>query len=139
MPIVVDDHSWPFVVVHWPNGAVTDDDVARLLVLGQSHLDRREPFVCVHVGMQLTTLDARQRRRSAEHVARHADALRRYLKAVAIVTPHPVTRAVVSAIAWLAPPVHPQQTFSELEPAATWVRTKLSRPRSSEAPGPAAA
>lgn len=68
---------------------------------------------------------ATQRRKLAALEKRLEEHDREHVKACAIVAPNALTRGLVTAVFWIAPPVYPYRLFEQAEPALAWVRAEL--------------
>jgi hypothetical protein len=124
--IDVDESRWPLVVIRWPTTAVTDDHVTAFLASSRVHLARCERFASLHDGVRATGLDGKQRKRMADHVREHHDALARYHVAAAIVASSSLIRGVITAVNWVAPPPFPQHTFAASADAEAWLVEMLA-------------
>lgn len=68
---------------------------------------------------------ATQRRKLAALEKRLVEHDRKHVRACGIVAPNALTRGLVTAVFWVAPPVYPYRLFEHPEPALAWVRGEL--------------
>ncbi len=87
--------------------------------------DNRAPFGALVVLHSAVVGTATQRRQLAALEKRLAEHDRRHARACAIVAPNAVTRGLVTAVYWIAPPVYPYRLFEHAEPALRWVQSEL--------------
>lgn len=125
--IEVDETRWPLVVIRWPEGKITDADVAEFLETSRGHLARAERFASLHDGVRASGLDGKQRKQMGDHITSNRARLERWHAAAAIVAPSPVIRGIITAVNWLAPPPFPQRSFASAVEAERWLREMLAR------------
>lgn len=133
--IEVDESRWPLVVIRWPSGSVTDDDVEEFLRLSKTHLLRGQRFASLHDGVRASGLDSKQRRRMSEHVNDSRRLLERWHVAAAIVSPSALVRGIVTAVNWVSPPPFPQRQFATRAEAEAWILGALAADAEPARPG----
>src|SRR3954447_10069029 len=108
---LVDEGEWPLVVVRWPAGPVSDDEVEEVLTRLGSFYGR--PHAVLHEGLHTGTMSAHARRRMAAHSSQYEEEIRRWVVASGAVAPSAITRALIKTVQWMAPPPCPFRVFSE--------------------------
>lgn len=109
------------MVVRWPDGPVTDQSLDLYLRESAEDLGRRTVHCVLHDSQTAMGLSAAQRRRMAEHLATHKDAIAQWTSGVAIVTPSAIVRGMITAVNWITGTPCPQRTFSTVAEARTWL------------------
>lgn len=123
--IEIDEQAWPLITMTWPERSITDADLDAFIAKSRVHLLRGQ-HVVLHLAEHGSGLVSRQRRRMAQYVKDNEALLRKSMLAGAIVVKHPVMRAMVIAINWLAPAPFPQRLFAKREDAEAWLTEQLA-------------
>lgn len=121
MPLDTERDEWPLLVVRWPDGPVTDDSLERYLRESAGDLARRTVHCVLHDSQTAMGLSAAQRRRMAEHLEQHKEAIAQWTSGVAIVTPSAIVRGMITAVNWITGTPCPQRTFSTEREARSWL------------------
>jgi hypothetical protein len=104
--IAMDDSMWPLVVITFPS-STTEDDWVRMFQAYEQYYERREPFHVVNDGISVNAaISASQRRLIANKAKEHEPMSVRWCLGGATVVSNPITRGVVTAITWIAPPAY---------------------------------
>ena len=97
-------------------------------VLAMSALvERGQPYVIIHDARRAVRPTPKQRAFAAEQQKRDAEATRRLLRGVALVTASPLISGVLTAVNWIFAAPYPQKTFSTLDAAETWATAQLGK------------
>ena len=80
---------------------------------------------------RMTQVSAKQRRSSADHVARVRNLMRERVAGIAFVVPNPLIRGALTAIAWLVSFPFLYETFKTREEAIAWAERRLVARRDS--------
>jgi hypothetical protein len=104
--IEVDDSHWPLVVVTFAS-STTDADWKEMFAHYERLYERRQPFHIDNDGISMTAaVSASQRRLIADGARAHAAMSRKWCLGGATVVANALTRGVVTAITWVAPPAY---------------------------------
>ena len=129
MAYAVDDTRWPLVVARTiPFSAETLAASYRTL---EALLERKQPFV-VLFDMRGATSSSERRRKFMEFGERHADAIKHYLAASAVVASSPLERGFVTAVLWVKTPPFPMRVFASSTDAEAWLREAFAHVLSAE-------
>ncbi|MFH1810690.1 MAG: hypothetical protein ABIJ09_18250 [Pseudomonadota bacterium] len=125
-------HPWldvsaaPLLRQHFPREA-SDADLISFITATETYMAAHPaPFAWVSDVSHLVHATAYQRKLFAEFEKRTAAHDRVHCLGAAIVLNNPVTRAILSAVYWAAPPVYPYKIFARAEEAEDWAREKLA-------------
>jgi hypothetical protein len=122
--ITIDTSAWPLVRVTFA-GVASDEAFAR-------YLDEYAAFF--KRGTYVTVFDARlslnskagHRRRQAEWLRQHDQAVRRLCLGTAFCVSSPLTRGAITAVFWLQPPPCPYFVTESMPEAEAWARERLA-------------
>mgnify|MGYP003953269367 CR=1 FL=1 len=126
--IEVREEPGPLVVVRWPVGAISDEELQHFIDLSRDHIARLGAHAVLHLGIRALGLSASQRKHIAEHANQSRESLSVHVRAAAVVAPSPILRGMITAMNWLAPPPFPQRVFAAEEVARAWLMEQLGTP-----------
>jgi len=124
---LVDVGSFPLVVVRWPAGVVSDEQVEEMLRTLASFYGRKHAVL--HDGLRLRGMSAAQRERIAQHTESYEREIRGWVVASAAVAPSLLVRGFMLLIQWVAPAPCPFKAFDRYDDAEAWLREALRRAR----------
>ncbi|MCC6875151.1 MAG: hypothetical protein IT378_12660 [Sandaracinaceae bacterium] len=122
----LNEDRWPIVIVRWPrelSGAEIDAHFAQIGALAQ----RRERFVVVLDMLESGTPSATQRAHAARELKALYPTLGSYVVGVAHVIASPLTRGLLTAVYWLAPPPFQTAIVATRADAVRWAESRLAR------------
>jgi hypothetical protein len=122
---LVEDGDWPLVVVRWPPGNASDADVEEVLARLTTFYGRRHAVL--HDGLRAGGMSAQAHRATVAHSLQHEDEIRRWVVASAVVATSAITRAMIKAVQWVAPPPSPFRVFADFSEAHEWLLQALRR------------
>lgn len=125
MASIVDDTRFPLLIVSWPVGNASDDDVVQAMRDLSSFYGR--PHAVLHDGVRVSGITAAQRRIIAHNTLVHEAEIRRWVTAAAAVAPSALTRGIVGMIQWVAPSPCPFRAFAKRPEAEEWLLQALRR------------
>jgi hypothetical protein len=123
--VLVDDEHWPLVIVNWPTGALDEEHVEAALRTLAGYYGRRHAVL--HDGLRVTSINAEQRRRLAQHSTFYDDEIRRWVVATGAVIESALWRGVIRVIHQVAPPPVPFRTFGSRAAGEEWLLLALRR------------
>ncbi len=123
--VLVDEGRWPLVVVRWPAGVATDEQVDEMLrelarLYGRQH-------AVLYDAVRAAGVTSRQRMRFSEHVSRYDAEVRQWVVACAAVAPSLFVRQLINTVQWVAPSPCPFKAFADRSEAEDWLYHALRR------------
>jgi hypothetical protein len=114
-----------------PDGTVAPgEEVESVLADLTVELKRGMPYVLLFDLTRAAIPSALQRQKLAAHMQDNAARIRRWVLGIGIIYPNALTRGVVTAIFWIAPPPVPYRFFATRVEAAEWAGSLVEAPRS---------
>jgi hypothetical protein len=123
--VLVDDGQWPLVVVNWPSGRLTNENVESALRMLASYYGRRHAVL--HDGLRVTGMSAEQRRWAMQHSSWYDDEIRRWVVASAAVIESALWRGIIRVMQQVVPPPMPFRTFASRPAGEEWLLQALRR------------
>jgi hypothetical protein len=122
---LVDAERFPLVVVRWPAGQATDEQVDAILDQLSGFYGRRHAVL--YDGVRFGGMSTWQRARFAEFSSEHDDDVRRWVIAAAASAPSRILRGILNGIQRVAPSPCPFQAFDSYGAAEEWLTLALRR------------
>jgi hypothetical protein len=123
--VQVDEGRWPLVIVTWPTGALSNEDVDTTMCKLATYYGRRHAVL--QDGLKVTGISAEQRRRMMQHAQWYEEEVRQWVVASAAVLESALWRGVIRVIQQVAPPPMPFRTFASRAAAEEWLLLALRR------------
>src|SRR5271155_3283679 len=95
-----------------PSSKISDEEIDRVLGQLEAELDRETPYVLIFDLTGSGTPNALQRQKLTNHVRANTVRIRQWVRGVGVVLTSPLTRGMVTAIFWVAPPPVPYRLFA---------------------------
>lgn len=134
MKIDIDRSEWPLIIVKWPGGALSDELIEDYLRQSEGDLTRREVHCILHDARGSMGLSAAQRKRFADHLARHSGTISTWTAGVAIATPSALIRGMITAVNWITGTPCPQKQFATATEARAWLAETYQHKTGKQAP-----
>lgn len=133
----LDEARWPVLTMTW-RGALEDHEVdqhfAEVLEVARAAQRRGQRFSIVMDMRDFGRPTIAQRRYAAARMTLLYEELARALVGVAHFTPSLITRGVLRALYWYAPPPFPTFVTSELAAAIRWAERRVERDTATATP-----
>lgn len=123
--IVTDATALPLLVVR-VRGTVDDAAFERYLDESLVRIRSGERYAMVLDTIGGGVAPSSQRRRQADFIRDHSDALARNCLGAAFVIDNPLVRGALTAIMWLQPMPYPHTVVGSVEAGTTWCRQRLA-------------
>lgn len=122
--LTLDESAWPIVKARW-SGALTDDDLARVLTTMDGWLARRTRFGFLLDARGGRGLTSDQRRSVVTHMKSSSELSAKYL-VQAIVHDNAIMRTLDNTIGWMLPRPFVSKTFADPDVALMWLNHQLA-------------
>jgi hypothetical protein len=106
-----------------PAAKLSEEEIDHCLHELDDQLDRRSPYVLLFDLTHSATPNALQRQKLANHVRVNTPKIRRWVRGVGVVLSSPLTRGIVTALFWVAPPPVPHRIFATRAEADAWAES----------------
>lgn len=123
--IVTDLRYLPLVVVSYPKGEVSDEDVAAFIQGQRDLLARRERFAVLTDARLAGVLKPNQRRMMADWLVESDEASQRCVAAMGIVVNNAMIRGALTAVLWIKQPAFPTKITTTLADSARYCISAL--------------
>jgi hypothetical protein len=123
--VLLDVDEWPLVVIHWPQGPLSDEQLDEALRQLSAFYGRRHALL--HDALAISAMTPAQRRRLTRHSTEHEDEIRRSVVASAAVIRSALWRGIIVLIQRVAPTPSPFRIFATSDDARQWLLQALRR------------
>jgi hypothetical protein len=131
-----DFSEWPIVAIRMPPWPLSPEALSSHLAAGEEPYRRGRPFGMLIIMGDHPPLPAVQRRAIAAAIKEHEAHYPGLNRGQAIVVRTNFERGIITAINWIAAPVHPMAAFTSVDAAKGWLARRLAGYEMSDAPRP---